>query len=63
MAYSDVALATALVPHHPPPAPPCAPQEACALAWLPPAADCASLLAEKLCRQVAPLLASQAAET
>src|SRR5437763_4325318 len=63
MAYSEVAFATALVPHQPPPAPPCEPQDACALARLLPAADCASLLAAKLCRQVEPSVPWQVAET
>src|SRR5687768_8616714 len=63
MAPSAVALAAALVPHHSPPAPPCAPQLASAVArWLP-AADCASLLAAMLYRQVEPPVLWQVAET
>ncbi|GAA5123099.1 hypothetical protein GCM10023320_34390 [Pseudonocardia adelaidensis] len=63
MAPSAEALAAALVPHHPPPAPPRAPQVASAVARLPPPADCAWLLAAKLYRQVEPAVPWQDAET
>jgi hypothetical protein len=58
-----VVCATALVPHQPLPAPPLCPQPAFAQAWWPPVAEFALLLAEKLFRQVEPLLPWQDAET
>jgi hypothetical protein len=61
VALCAVVFANALVPHQPSPAPPLAPHVAFAVARLPPVADWASLLAEKLCLQPEPSLPWQEA--